>query len=101
LDGAATSQFDQQVRILAGDALGAATPTHGGIAMANLLGDLWERGEPDPGVIEATEGATLHLYGKREARPGRKMGHITVLRDRTEDALATARALRAALFGAD
>lgn len=98
IDGAETSQFDQQARVLAGLPLGPVAPTHGGIAMVNLLGDLWERGDPDPGVIDAVDGATLHLYGKREARPGRKMGHITVLRDRTEDAVTTARALRTALF---
>jgi 5-(carboxyamino)imidazole ribonucleotide synthase len=47
--------------------------------MANLLGDLWEAGEPDWPAVCALSDVKLHLYGKREARVGRKMGHLTVL----------------------
>jgi len=78
LDACATSQFEQQVRALCGLPLGATrllTP----VTMLNLLGDLW--GETQPGWQEVFTHpeAKLHLYGKREARPGRKMGHINVL----------------------
>jgi len=78
LDACVTSQFEQQVRALCGLPLGSArllTP----VTMLNLLGDLW--GETQPGWQEvfAHPEAKLHLYGKREARPGRKMGHINVL----------------------
>jgi 5-(carboxyamino)imidazole ribonucleotide synthase len=99
IDGAPTSQFDQQARVLAGLPLGATAPNRGGIAMANLLGERWAAGEPRWEAVEAVEGAVLHLYGKREPRPGRKMGHLTVLRDDPQDALATARDVREALSG--
>lgn len=95
IDGAVTSQFEQQARVLAGLPLGDTTPTRGGIAMVNLLGDLWATGEPRWQVLDGIADAHLHLYGKREARPGRKMGHLTVLGDDPQAALATARALRA------
>ena len=47
--------------------------------MVNLLGDLWNGGEPDWRALDGIPGLTLHLYGKSEARPGRKMGHYTVV----------------------
>ena len=50
-------------------------------AMANLLGDLWQPGEPNWAAALAHPDVKLHLYGKREARPGRKMGHLTALAD--------------------
>lgn len=78
LDAAATSQFEQQVRAVCGLALGDTRLTAGGAAMVNLLGEVWDGGEPDWAAATAHPGAHLHLYGKREARPGRKMGHITV-----------------------
>ena len=62
--------------------------------MANLLGDLWSRGEPDWKAACAFPGVKLHLYGKLEARPGRKMGHLTAL---GKDADATVRRARKAL----
>jgi 5-(carboxyamino)imidazole ribonucleotide synthase len=55
--------------------------------MWNLLGDLWSKGEPDWNVILDNPRAKLHLYGKSEARPGRKMGHVCVLADSTEAAI--------------
>ena len=85
LDGAHTDQFAQQVRAVTGSALGDPSMTVPAAAMVNLLGDLWfeEPGsdpvEPDWAVALAEASAHLHLYGKREARPGRKMGHLTVL----------------------
>ena len=84
IEACATSQFEQQVRAVCGLPLGStqARPA----AMANLLGDLWERGEPDWAAALAVPGVNLHLYGKVEARPGRKMGHITALGATTDDA---------------
>ena len=67
--------------------------------MVNLLGDLWSGGEPRWSAALRAPDARLHLYGKAEARPGRKMGHLTVL-GTTADAVAErAVALRAALRG--
>jgi 5-(carboxyamino)imidazole ribonucleotide synthase len=92
LDASATSQFEQQVRILAELPLGS-TRALSPIAMVNLLGDLWRMGEPRWDRALAIPGVRLHLYGKREARPGRKMGHLTALAD--EPALALHLALEA------
>ncbi len=78
LDACITSQFEQQLRAVSGLPLGATdllTP----VVMWNLLGDLWRNGEPDWNVILSEPRAKLHLYGKREARPGRKMGHVSLL----------------------
>jgi len=72
-----TSQFEQQIRAVCGLPLGdvsSLTPA----VMFNLLGDLWNHGEPDWAPLFAIPGASLHLYGKAEARPGRKMGHLTL-----------------------
>lgn len=90
LDACITSQFEQQVRALCGLPLGdsrAFTPA----VMVNLLGDVWHGSVPDWTKILADPHAKLHLYGKRDARPGRKMGHFTVLHD--DPALALERAL--------
>jgi len=54
--------------------------------MANLLGDLWAQGEPDWAAALAFPDVKLHLYGKAEARPGRKMGHLTALAATAQDA---------------
>jgi 5-(carboxyamino)imidazole ribonucleotide synthase len=78
IDACVTSQFEQQVRTLCGLSLGATTQ-HSAAVMINLLGDLWHGGEPDWNVVLQHPAAKLHLYGKTEARPGRKMGHYTVL----------------------
>ena len=79
LDAAETSQFDQQVRAICGAVLAAPTMTAPAAAMVNLLGDLWAAGEPCWDVVLADPAARLHLYGKADPRPGRKMGHVTVL----------------------
>jgi 5-(carboxyamino)imidazole ribonucleotide synthase len=55
--------------------------------MFNLLGDLWAKGEPDWSPVLALPGGVLHLYGKAQARPGRKMGHLTVRAATPEDAI--------------
>ncbi len=78
LDGARTSQFEQQVRAVCGLGLGDPSLHAPAVAMVNLLGDRWHDGEPDWATMLAVPGAHLHLYGKHEPRPGRKMGHLTV-----------------------
>ncbi|MXS83270.1 5-(carboxyamino)imidazole ribonucleotide synthase [Nitrosomonas oligotropha] len=86
IDACVTSQFEQQVRTLCGLPLGATTQ-HSAAVMINLLGDVWHNGEPDWNVVLQHPSAKLHLYGKAEARPGRKMGHFTVLSTDTSTAL--------------
>ena len=79
IDAHACSQFEQQVRAVCGLPLGATAAFAPAAAMANLLGDLWLAGPPDWAAACALPGVKLHLYGKSEARPGRKMGHLTAL----------------------
>ncbi len=79
LGGCAVSQFEQHVRAVCGLPLGDTRLIAGHAAMVNLLGDLWEKGAPKWAVIDAVPGAKLHLYGKPDARPGRKMGHYTIV----------------------
>ena len=98
IEGAATSQFEQQLRAVCGLPLGS-TRRPGPAAMANLLGDLWAGGEPDWPSALAFPGISLHLYGKGEPRPGRKMGHITALAPTPEDATRRALGARGALTG--
>ncbi len=87
IEACETSQFEQQVRAVCGLPLGS-TRLVAPAAMANLLGDCWERGEPDWAAALAVPGVSLHLYGKREARPGRKMGHLTALAATADEAVA-------------
>jgi 5-(carboxyamino)imidazole ribonucleotide synthase len=96
LDAAATSQFEQQVRVLAGLPLGD-TALLSPAAMVNLLGDLWDGGEPRWERALAVPGIRLHLYGKHEPRPGRKMGHLTATAADAATALHRAEAAFAAL----
>jgi 5-(carboxyamino)imidazole ribonucleotide synthase len=91
-----TSQFEQHVRAVCGLPLGS-TEMLGPAAMVNLLGDVWEKGEPRWSALEGIPGATLHLYGKGEARPGRKMGHYTVVGEAAEAEFARADERLAAL----
>jgi 5-(carboxyamino)imidazole ribonucleotide synthase len=93
LDACVSSQFEQQVRAMCGLPLGGPGLLTAAV-MLNLLGDLWQAGEPDWAAVFARRGARLHLYGKAEARPGRKMGHITCLADDVESALVTALELK-------
>jgi 5-(carboxyamino)imidazole ribonucleotide synthase len=99
IDACYTSQFEQQVRVLCGLPLGDAA-MHGPAVMVNLLGELWRAGDPDWTPVLASPRAKLHLYGKREARPGRKMGHFTVLAADPQAALAEALAIRGRLRAA-
>ena len=85
LDACVTSQFEQQLRAVCGLPLGSAE-FHAPAAMVNLLGDLWQNGEPDWQALCAFPRVKLHLYGKQEARIGRKMGHITATADTTAQA---------------
>ncbi len=96
LDTSITSQFEQQVRALTGLPLGR-TETLTPVAMINLLGDLWHRGEPQWQRALAHPGVRLHLYGKKEPRIGRKMGHLTAMAVTPAEALALATAAWEAL----
>lgn len=96
IDAAVTSQFEQQVRAVCGLPLGN-TRLLQPAAMANLLGDLWSEGEPNWTAACAFPGVKVHLYGKRQARPGRKMGHLTALADSADQAAALVLAARDAL----
>lgn len=78
VDACVTSQFEQQLRAVCGLPLGS-TGQHRPAAMANLLGDLWQAGEPLWPAACAFPEVKLHLYGKLVPRPGRKMGHLTAL----------------------
>lgn len=89
IDACVTSQFEQQVRILAGLPLGDAR-MHSYAVMVNILGDVWENGEPAWDKILAYPQLKLHLYGKHEARRGRKMGHFTMLGKDVETVVALA-----------
>ena len=87
IDAMDVSQFDQQLRAVCGLPLHEPRPTCGGAAMANLLGDLWPAGgEPRWEQALADAAVHLHLYGKRDAKPGRKMGHITTTAANAEQA---------------
>jgi 5-(carboxyamino)imidazole ribonucleotide synthase len=85
VDACATSQFEQQVRVMCGLPPGDVS-LHSPVVMTNLLGDIWAGGEPAWETILREPRARLHLYGKREARPGRKMGHFNCLADSTDAA---------------
>ena len=99
LDAARTSQFEQQVRAVCGAGLGDPSLTVPAVAMVNLLGDLWAGGEPDWSAALTDPHASLHLYGKSTARPGRKMGHVTVTAATPDEARRRATAIRLALTG--
>jgi 5-(carboxyamino)imidazole ribonucleotide synthase len=77
-DASLTSQFEQQLRAVCGLPLGS-TEQLKPAAMANLLGDVWDGGEPNWQAAAHFPDVKIHLYGKLEPRPGRKMGHLTAL----------------------
>lgn len=95
-DACMTSQFEQQLRAVCGLPLGDPTLLRPA-AMANLLGDLWENGEPQWERALAFPDVKLHLYGKTEARVGRKMGHLVAMAETAEKAVARVLAARDAL----
>lgn len=86
LDACTTDQFEQQVRVLCGLPLGE-TQILSPAAMGNLMGDLWKEGDPDWSLLLSEKDLKLHLYGKESARPGRKMGHFTILDPNTGTAM--------------
>ncbi|WP_374510517.1 5-(carboxyamino)imidazole ribonucleotide synthase [Niveibacterium sp.] len=108
IDACVTDQFEQQVRALVGLPLGDAR-AHSAAVMVNLLGDIWydpsqpgpdshgHYREPDWSLLLAIPNLKLHLYGKHHARPGRKMGHFTVLDADPAKAVETAMAARKAI----
>lgn len=97
LDACVTDQFEQQVRAVCGLPLGDTrllTP----VVMINMLGDIWHNGkQPDWSKLLDHPNIKLHLYGKREARPGRKMGHYNVVASNIDEALQLAKATQQAL----
>lgn len=98
LDACATDQFEQQVRVLCGLPPGDSrllTP----VVMVNLLGDIWRDDEPAWDELLTQPNVKLHLYGKKTARIGRKMGHFNVLSETVESALSQAERLKVMLGG--
>jgi 5-(carboxyamino)imidazole ribonucleotide synthase len=94
IDACVTNQFEQQVRAMCGLPLGEARQ-HSAAVMVNLLGDVWPDGsEPAWAELFAQSDLKLHLYGKHEARPGRKMGHFTVIGEDAAEVLADALSAR-------
>lgn len=98
IDACCTSQFDQQLRAVCGLPLGS-TELMAPAAMANLLGDIWiqSKGTPNWAAALSDPHVRLHLYGKKEPRAGRKMGHLTVTAPTPEEASQRARLARARL----
>ncbi len=96
IDASETNQFEQQVRVLAGLPLGNSR-LHSSAVMVNLLGDVWTNSkerEPNWDKVLKEPGLKMHLYGKHEARPGRKMGHFTVIDENVDIAFQKAMELR-------
>lgn len=95
IDACVTDQYQQQVRAMCG-LLPGNTGLLSPVVMVNLLGDVWQEdgGEPNWAVLMEAPNAHLHLYGKKQARVGRKMGHYCVLAASVDDALEQARALK-------
>ena len=105
LDACVTSQFEQQVRAVAGLPLGDVSATAPAAVMVNILGDAWRwhggqvAGDPGWVTLLSEPKVKLHLYGKREPRIGRKMGHFTVTGPDADTTLETARELKQRLHG--
>lgn len=95
-DACVTSQFEQQLRAVCGLPLGSPHLLQP-VVMWNLLGDLWFDGEPDWNVVLSDPRAKLHLYGKSQPRPSRKMGHVCLLADSVEEALAAISSMKTKL----
>jgi 5-(carboxyamino)imidazole ribonucleotide synthase len=93
IDAAITSQFEQQVRAMCGLPLGDPAFLRAA-AMSNLLGEVWSQGEPRWDAALAVRDVKLHLYGKSNPRPGRKMGHLTAVADTPAEAIQKVLAAR-------
>jgi 5-(carboxyamino)imidazole ribonucleotide synthase len=98
IDACTTCQIEQQVRAVCGLPLGSPEQLRPA-AMANLLGEIWTRGEPNWPAALSHGDVKLHLYGKAEPRPGRKMGHLTALADTTSQAAQRVKSAREVLTG--
>jgi 5-(carboxyamino)imidazole ribonucleotide synthase len=96
IEGCVTSQFEQHVRAVCGMSLGPVDLLRPA-AMANLLGELWQDGPPDWPAALTIPNVHLHLYGKREPRPRRKMGHLTALASSRDEAATLVRTARESL----
>lgn len=96
IEAHATSQFEQQLRAICGLPLGSTRQIRPA-AMANLLGDLWDEGEPKWEKVAGCPEAYLHLYDKQPAKNGRKMGHLTVCSDGAAPPKQLAQSLRDSL----
>ena len=104
IDACVTSQYEQQARVMANLPLGDTSQMMPSV-MLNILGDQWFRSrsdgqamhEPDWVSVLAVPGAKLHLYGKREARLGRKMGHVTCVAPTLSEAIARSHRVASAL----
>ena len=100
LDACYSSQFEQQLRMIC-DLPAANCELHTAVAMLNVLGDVWpQNGTPAWDEVLKTDRAKLHLYGKKHARPGRKMGHINFLAEDADHALAHLQQVRTVLSDA-
>ena len=94
IDACVTNQFEQQVRAMCSLSLGDPRQ-HSPAVMVNLLGNVWPEGqEPAWNLLFNQPNLKLHLYGKHEARPGRKMGHFTVIGEEAPQVLAIAMSAR-------
>jgi len=100
LNATITSQFEQQVRVLCGFQPGS-TALLSPVVMVNILGDIWHNGTPPWASLLQHDTAKLHLYGKKHALPGRKMGHYNCLADSTKQAMALAKEIRKQLTATD
>ncbi len=98
IDAHVSCQFEQQVRAVCGLPLGSPQQLRPA-AMANLLGDLWQGPPLQWQAVYRDPSVKIHLYGKRDARPGRKIGHLTALADTPQLAAARVRQAREALVG--
>jgi 5-(carboxyamino)imidazole ribonucleotide synthase len=104
IDACVTSQYEQQARVMADLPLGDTSQIMPSV-MLNILGDQWfisrsdddAMNEPDWLSVLAVPGAKLHLYGKREARRGRKMGHVTCVAPTLSEAIVRAQRVAGAL----
>lgn len=101
IDACVTNQFEQQVRAVAGLPLGSSRQ-HSPAVMVNLLGDIWptdtkDNKTPEWALAFNMPQLKMHLYGKHEARAGRKMGHFTIVHTSRDDAIKLAMQARAEL----
>ena len=101
IEGCETSQFEQHVRAVCNLPLGSTEQRTQFATMANLLGDLWTAEGEAPNWLQALadSGVSLHLYGKAEARPGRKMGHLTITGENRDELVKRVSEARTKLQG--